>query len=328
MSVTLYRLDSPRDPISIIVQAWMVLAEHQEYREVPSGYSWNAVGDLPVLQYKHHLVQKNNILHFLNVLLNFDEDLTESEKAVSLNLQQVCQDFLGPAVMFSLWGEEETSKDFWTPKSGFWEKLVTGPVQKVLFSLEKGRVLEALNKDFSIESASGALNKCKMAHLKLSHFLGEKNFFFSEAERPEHPRAADLVAYGYLKYQLITLKNHPQVTESLESHENLLKLILRVEDAILLKAKANRYDLSNYEFIKFPISSYSPQEFFSPVIYQSLDSLDNELSSLFHRCIWEQPPERVHSSTSSEAQILKTSSRSFYITSSFVALFLFFYLKT
>ena len=328
MSVKLHHYDCIKDPISTIVQAWMALSEHSNYSELPSGYHWNSAGDLPVLQYNHHIIQKSNIIPFLNLTFNLDEDLPESDQHISKSIQDTCFNSLEPAILFSLWAEDETAKDFWAPKGSFWEKLLTGPVVKVIFTLEKGRITESLRKNFNVETPAGALAKCKAAHKRLSALLGNKKFFFSSAERPEYPRAADLVVYGFLKYQMMTLRQHAQVQESLEKFENLMKLVLRVEDAILLKAKAGLCDVKGFEFIRFQVQGYCNEEFFGPKVFESsLDFLDGDFNYLLYKNEWELPPLRSEKKRVDEESEVREFRRRAYVTGGVLGIFLFFYLR-
>ena len=121
MAVTLHLFDSIPDPISIAVQTWMAVSEFGDFQQKPSGYYWNTAGDLPVLQYKHYVLPKYSILHFLRTTFDLDEDLSLSEKEQSRMVQEMCLAELEPAILHALWTEDDVSKEFFSAKGSFWE---------------------------------------------------------------------------------------------------------------------------------------------------------------------------------------------------------------
>lgn len=316
MAVTLYRFNSISDPISIAVQTWLSLSEFR-YSEKVSGYYWNTAGDLPVLQYKHFVFPKYSILHFLRSTFDLDEDLSPSEKEQSRMIQEMCTAELEPAIQHALWTDESVSKEFFTAQGSFWEKLFCGPSNKINFTFEKNRITEHLRKDCGVETSENALAMCKRVHKTFSAMLGEKNFFFSNCERPEYPRAADVVVYSFLKYQLHVLSDHPQVKQSLLSFPNLMKLIQRVESALQLKVKASIISEP------FPLLNSQPdlQEFYCPKIYESpLETTNQEIVPIMYKCPGDLPALRKKTEANLSTRI--------YITGASLSLFFFLYLKS
>lgn len=316
MAVTLFRFNSIPDPISIAVQTWLSFSEFK-YSEKVSGYYWNTAGELPVLQYKHFVLPKYSILHFLRSTFDLDEDLSQSEKEESRMIQEMCIAELEPAIQHALWTEENVSKEFFTAHGSFWEKLFCGPSNKINFTFEKNRITEHLRKDCGLETPENALAMCKRVHKTFSVILGDKNFFFSNCERAEYPRAADVVVYSFLKYQLQVLSDHIQVKQSLLSFPNLMTLIERVESALQLKVKAGIISPP------FPLLStqQDSQEFYCPKIYESpLESTNQELVPIIYKCPGDLPTIRKHTEANLSTRV--------YITGVSLSLFFFFYLKS
>lgn len=318
MAITLHRFDSIPDPISIAVQTWMALSEFTNFEQKLSGYYWNTAGDLPVLQYKHFVLPKYSILHFLRTTFDLDEDLSLSDKEQSRMVQEMCLAELEPAILHALWTEDEVSKEFFSAKGPFWEKLLCGPGNKINFTLEKNRIVEHLRKDCCLETPENALAMCKRAHKSFSVLLGHKNFFFSKSERPEYPRSADIAVYAFLKYQLQVLNEHPQVNQSLKCFPNLIQLVYRVESAVKLKVKAGLVS-QPFEFVESDNLEFP--EFFGPKIYESpLESSSQELVPILYKCPGDLPTLRKPTESNLSTRV--------YISGVSLGLFFFFYLKS
>ena len=312
----LYRIDAKEDPISISVKCWAILCEIDAFKESISGYYWNAAGELPVLRYKHHVFTKHHILEFLQLTYDLDCDLTHEEKALASLLQEICESRLYPALLYTMWMDDTTSKDFFTPKQNFVIGLLSSPLTKVRFLLEKNAVKEYLGRQHGINSQEEAKIRYQSAHSVLSTMLGSKKFFFSRSGRKEIPRSTDLIVYAYLSYEFRQnlcdamgfIENYPQ---------NLLEFIARVENCMRLKERAGNVMNAKLQYVTL---RREEEEYYCSKIYANPMELGNDSwNRIAYKLGGEVPVERYKNTDNMR--------RRAFITGTALVLFVFIYLQ-
>ena len=168
--------------------------------------------------------------------------------------------------------DDSTSKEFFTPKTSFLYSLLTLPVGRIQFLLEKYSVQGYLSKQHGITSSKEAFTRSEHSHKVLSDFLGSKPFFFSTNNRQDRPTSADIIVYSYLSYEIQLLSKHPHFLNSLANYSNLLEFVQRIESTIRLKQKAG---LSTLNF-EFSMEKIETEEFFSSKVYENPMEIGND----------------------------------------------------
>ena len=214
--------------------------------------------------------------------------------------------------------DDAISKDFFTPRQNIFMSILTIPVTKFQFMMEKNSIREYLKKQHGIINSDEAFLNCNNAHELLSKFLGSKKFFFSKNNRKEHPRCADLIVYSYLSYELRLTPEHLHVVRSLMKYKNLIDFIGRIESCIKLKQRAGINIINDFHFV---IQNYDEEEEFyiSKVYEHPLEIAHDYYQNIKYKLGGDEPLLRIEQSDSKK--------RRAYITGGVLAIMLFAYLK-
>lgn len=316
-TVELFRFNSLEDPITTAVRCWVLLCEVRNYKEHTSGYSWDAIGDLPTILYKSQLFSKENIINYLRYTYDLDTDLSLEEKETSKLIEETCYGALHPCTLYAQWMNSETSKDFYDNKCSFLQRLITSPFNKLRYNLDKAHIQGYLAKQHCIVSEEQALKRAGQVYETLSTMLGEKAFFMSKFDRREMPRSADVVVYAYLHYQMRAIPQHEMVALLMKKFENLTRFVGRFESAIRLKVRAKMSSIEKFDFITDPVGPGDRDfatEYFSTKVYgQALETGSDRWNQLVYKLGGDEPSLRTN------PQDL-TKTRSYYIGLAFCAL--------
>lgn len=311
----LYRTEGKTDPITIAVRTWVMLCEIENYSENTSGYYWNAVSELPVLRYKHFVFTKHHILDFLQITYDLNIDLNSEDKAISSMIQEVCVSKLYPSLLYSMWMDDTTPKDFFVPKQNFVLGLLSAPVTKFQFMVEKNCVKEYLNRQHGVTNGDEARICWDNVHETLSTLLGEKAFFLSSYNKALHPRSADIIVYSFLAFEF--KQDIKEAYESLSNYPNLLGLIRRVENCMRLKEKAGLHVIKDFGYVCLQVEE---EMFYCGKVYESpLETVNFHWKRIGYKLGGEEPIE-MH-------ELSDSSYRRAYVTGAALVVFLFFYLK-
>lgn len=266
MEVVLYSNAHVAEPVTIITKAWAALYQIDGFTVEPQKASWNSAGELPVVRFNSYVFAKEHIVDFLKQTYDPDVDLTPQERLTGDLLEEFAVGRLHPAVMYSMWMDDSTSKDFFSPQGWWLWNLMSLPSTKLKFMREKAKVREYLSHQHEISSYRDAVFNADFAHRILSEHLGKRQFFFSSEGRKDVPHSTDIVIYAYLAEELLNLPFLSPIIDSLRKYPNLYEFVRRMEATLKLVIKGG-LQRTPIEF-KY-VTDCGMSEIFTPKLYAS-----------------------------------------------------------
>jgi hypothetical protein len=259
MSRDIYLYSSPSyyDPFNHIAKTWLALAGYDNVKEVRSEYSWNGIGKLPNIRCDYYLFDFEHLIPFLKSALDLNSDLTEDEKREAELIEELALSKLRPAALYSMWMDDTTNKWFWRKPEISLTSFLTLPYDTIRFRLERMRVAQYLTRQHNITSHREAFYHIDSAHKLLSSKLSDNNFFFSSDSRKDVPHSTDVIIYCLLLEELVYLKNHLHVTDSLKNYPNLIQFVGRVQKLLRLSPHSTRFPELTQTFFEMDLGEVS-----------------------------------------------------------------------